>query len=205
MTKIQLLDAANMWGKGTFEVEKEFKDKYGEEYQVAVIGPGGENMVLYACVNHDYGRQAGRGGVGAVMGSKKVKAIVFHGTKSVPVADLDAYRKAGMALYKACKEAEGLTEWSRYGTTVVTSWCDEVGALPTRNFQAGSFEGGKGIYGQTMREEIVITDKGCFGCPSPCGKYSHMQALQDLCRRTRIRNDRFIRFQPGNWRYPGCG
>lgn len=173
--KIQLLDASTLWGKTAFEVEKELKHKYGEEYQVAVIGPGGENQVPYACINHDYGRQAGRGGVGAVMGSKKVKAIVLHGTKSVPVADLAEYRKAGLALYKACKEAEGFAEWSRYGTTIVTSWCDEVGALPTRNFSAGSFEQGPNIYGQTMRKEIVITDKGCFGCPSPCGKYSNMK------------------------------
>jgi aldehyde:ferredoxin oxidoreductase len=173
--KVQLLDASHLWGKGAVDVEVEFKNKYGEEYQVAAIGPGGENLVLYACINHDFGRQAGRGGVGAVMGSKKLKAIVIHGTKSVPVADLDSYRKAGMALYKACKDAEGLEEWSRYGTTVVTSWCDEVGALPTRNFSAGSFEQGPNIYGQTMRKEIVITDKGCFGCPSPCGKYSNMK------------------------------
>ena len=173
--KIQLLDASSLWGRGAVDVEKELKHKYGEEYQVAAIGPGGENLVLYACINHDFGRQAGRGGVGAVMGSKKLKAIVIHGTKSVPVADLDAYRQAGMALYKACKDAEGLEEWSRYGTTVVTSWCDEVGALPTRNFSAGSFEQGPNIYGQTMRKEIVITDKGCFGCPSPCGKYSNMK------------------------------
>ncbi|OGO26239.1 MAG: aldehyde ferredoxin oxidoreductase [Chloroflexi bacterium RBG_16_54_11] len=172
--KIQLLDASSLWGKGAVDVEKELKHKYGEEYQIAAIGPGGENLVLYACINHDFGRQAGRGGVGAVMGSKKLKAIVIHGTKSVPVADLEGYRKSGLALYKACKEAEGLAEWTRYGTTVVTSWCDEVGALPTRNFSAGSFEQGSKIYGQTMRKEIVITDKGCFGCPSPCGKYSHM-------------------------------
>jgi aldehyde:ferredoxin oxidoreductase len=173
--KIQLLDAATLWGKGAIDVEVELKHKYGEEFQIAVIGPGGENQVLYACINHDFGRQAGRGGVGAVMGSKKLKAIVLHGTKSVPVADMDGYRKAGMALYKACKDAEGLAEWSRYGTTVVTSWCDEVGALPTRNFSAGSFEQGSNIYGQTMRKEIVVTDKGCFGCPSPCGKYSNMK------------------------------
>jgi aldehyde:ferredoxin oxidoreductase len=173
--KIQLLDAASLWGKGAIDVEVELKHKYGEEFQIAVIGPGGENQVLYACINHDFGRQAGRGGVGAVMGSKKLKAIVLHGTKSVPVADMDGYRKAGMALYKACKDAEGLAEWSRYGTTVVTSWCDEVGALPTRNFSAGSFEQGSNIYGQTMRKEIVVTDKGCFGCPSPCGKYSNMK------------------------------
>jgi aldehyde:ferredoxin oxidoreductase len=170
--KIELRDAADLWGKGTFAVEKQFKEKLGEEYQIAVIGVGGENLVPYACINHDYGRQAGRGGVGAVMGSKKLKAIVLHGTKSIPVADKDAYRKAGMAIYKACKDADGLKEWTRYGTTIVTSWCDEVGALPTRNFSAGSFENGKAIYGQTMREKIVITDKGCFGCPCPCGKYS---------------------------------
>jgi aldehyde:ferredoxin oxidoreductase len=173
--KILLLDASSLWGKGAIDVEEELKNKYGEEFQVAVIGPGGENQVLYACINHDFGRQAGRGGVGAVMGSKNVKAIVIHGTKSVPVADPEGYRKAGLALYKACKDAEGLAEWSRYGTTIVTSWCDEVGALPTRNFSAGSFEQGQGIYGQTMRKEIVITDKGCFGCPSPCGKYSNMK------------------------------
>jgi len=173
--KILLLDASSLWGKGAIDVEVELKHKYGEEYQVAVIGPGGENQVLYACINHDFGRQAGRGGVGAVMGSKKLKAIVLHGTKSVPVADLEGYRKAGMALYKACKDAEGLAEWSRYGTTIVTSWCNEVGALPTRNFSAGSFEQIDKINAQAMRKEIVITDKGCFGCPSPCGKYSNMK------------------------------
>src|SRR5512139_2836225 len=173
--KIQLQDAASLWGRGAIDVEVELKKKYGEEYQVAAIGPGGENQVLYACINHDFGRQAGRGGVGSVMGSKKVKAIVLHGTKSVTVADPENYRKAGMALYKACKDAEGLAEWSRYGTTVVTSWCNEVGALPTRNFSAGSFEGIEHINGQAMRKEIVITDKGCFGCPCPCGKYSKMQ------------------------------
>lgn len=173
--KIELRDASAMWGKGTIALEKELKDKFGEEFQIALIGPGGENGVAYASINHDFGRQAGRGGVGTVMGAKKVKAIVLRGTKSIQVADPEGYRKAGMALFKACKDATGLKEWQTYGTTIVTSWCDEVGALPTRNFSAGSFEGGKNIYGQTMRKEIVITDKGCFGCPSPCGKYSHMK------------------------------
>jgi aldehyde:ferredoxin oxidoreductase len=170
--KIELRDASDLWGKSTFIVEKQFKEKLGEEYQIAAIGIGGENLVSYACINHDYGRQAGRGGVGAVMGSKKVKAIVVHGTKSIPVADVEAYRKAGKAIFKACKEAEGHKDWTRYGTTIVVSWCDEVGALPTRNFSAGSFEDGKNLYGPVMREKIVITDKGCFGCPCPCGKYS---------------------------------
>jgi aldehyde:ferredoxin oxidoreductase len=173
--KAELRDASGLWGKGAIDTEVELKKRYGEPFQVAAIGPGGENQVLYACINHDYGRQAGRGGVGAVMGSKKLKAIVLHGTGSVSVADPDAYRQAGMALYKACKSADNLKDWTRYGTTIVVSWCDEVGALPTRNFSAGSFEGGKSLYGPVMREQIVITDKGCFGCPCPCGKYSNMK------------------------------
>lgn len=172
---IELRDASDYWGKKTFEVEKAMKEKFGEEFQIAVIGPAAESGVLFAHVNHDYGRQAGRGGVGTVLGNKKLKAIVIRGTRSIPVADMAKYRDAGMALFKACKDAEGLKPWQTYGTTIVTSWCDEVGALPTRNFSAGSFEGGKSIYGTTMREQIVITDKGCFGCPSPCGKYSHMK------------------------------
>jgi hypothetical protein len=91
---------------------------------------------------------------------KKVKAIVVHGTKSISVADLASYRKVGMALFEACKEAEGLKPWQDYGTMIVVSWCDEVGALPSRNFSAGSFEGGKTLYGPVMRDQIVITGKG---------------------------------------------
>jgi aldehyde:ferredoxin oxidoreductase len=176
--RIQLLDATEYWGHGTISVEKSIKDKYGEDYQVAVIGPGGENLVPFASINHDYGRQAGRGGVGAVMGSKKLKAIVVHGTKAIPVADPEGYRKAGLDLFKACKQAEGLVPWQQYGTTIVTSWCNEVGALPTRNFTSGYFTEGKELYGPVMREKIVVTDKGCFGCPSPCGKYSRTKKYQ---------------------------
>ena len=173
--RVELRDASRYWGKGTISTEKTLKEELGEEFQIAVIGPGGENGVAYACINHDYGRQAGRGGVGTVLGAKKVKAIAVHGTGSIPVYDMPAYRAAGKVLFKACKDAEGLKPWQTYGTTIVVSWCDEVGALPTRNFSAGSFEGGPSLYGPVIREEIVITDKGCFACPSPCGKYSRMK------------------------------
>ena len=71
---------------------------------------------------------------------KKVKAIVVHGTKQIPVANVAAYREAGMTLFKACKDAEGLKPWQDYGTTIVVSWCDEVGALPTRNHRESRFE-----------------------------------------------------------------
>jgi aldehyde:ferredoxin oxidoreductase len=171
--KVELRDAADLWGKGSMTVEEILKKRLGEDFQIATIGPGGENLVKYACITTDYGRQAGRGGVGAVMGSKKVKAIAVHGTQTIPVANPDHFWELSHAMYRACKESEGLSAWQRYGTTIVTSWCDEVGALPTRNFSQGSFEEGPNLYGQVMREKIVITDKGCACCPSPCGKYSN--------------------------------
>jgi aldehyde:ferredoxin oxidoreductase len=171
--KVELRDAADLWGKGSITTEELLKKRLGEDFQVATIGPGGENLVKYACITTDYGRQAGRGGVGAVMGAKKLKAVAVHGTRTIPVANPERFWELAHEMYRACKSSEGLEAWQRYGTTIVTSWCDEVGALPTRNFQQGSFEQGPNLYGQVMREKIVITDKGCFGCPSPCGKYSY--------------------------------
>lgn len=171
--KAELRDASAYWGMGSFALEKRLKEELGEEFQIATIGPAGENGVKYACINHDYGRQAGRGGVGTVMGEKKIKAIAVRGSKGIPIADVPGFVKVAKAAYRACKEAELLEEWTRYGTMMITSWCDENGALPTRNFQSGSFEHGPDIYAPVFREKIVVTDKGCFGCPCPCGKYAY--------------------------------
>lgn len=171
--KVELRDASGLWGKGSITVEKQLKEELGEDFQIATIGPAGENLVRYACITHDFGRQAGRGGVGTMMGVKKIKAVAVRGTQAIPVADKEAFWAQSKLMFKACKEAEALEAWQRYGTTIVTSWCDEVGALPTRNFQQGTFEEGRSLYGDVMRDKIVITDKGCFCCPSPCGKYSH--------------------------------
>ena len=170
---VELRDAEAYWGMGSFALEKRLKDELGEQFQIATIGPAGENLVKYACINHDFGRQAGRGGVGAVMGAKKVKAIAVRGSGGIPIADVKEFTRVAKEAYRACKEADGFEAWVRYGTMMVTSWCDENGALPTRNFQAGSFEMGPNIYAPVFRDKIVVTDKGCFGCPTPCGKYSH--------------------------------
>jgi len=171
--RVELRDAREYWGMGSFALERILKQRLGEDFQIATIGPAGEVGVKYACINHDYGRQAGRGGVGTVMGAKRVKAITVHGTNGIPIADTDSFIGIGKTAFKACKEAEALDAWIRYGTMTVTSWCDRNGALPTRNFQAGSFEHGPSIYAPVFRDTIVVTDKGCFGCPSPCGKYAH--------------------------------
>ncbi len=171
--KVELRGADEYWGQGCIAVEKALKDKLGEDFQIAGIGPAGENLVKYACISHDYGRQAGRGGVGAVMGAKKLKAIAVHGTGSIPLADVEDFRARAKEIYQACAESEALEIWQRYGTAGVVSWSNEIAAFPTRNFQGGYLEGHENLSGEVMREKIVITDKGCFACPSPCGKYSH--------------------------------
>jgi len=171
--RVELRDATPYWGLGAITTETRLKEDLGEEFQIATIGPGGENLVSYACIHHDFGRQAGRGGVGTVMGSKKLKAVAVRGTKGIPVADTKAFYQSARQMIKACKDSEAMQVWQRYGTTMVVSWCNEIGALPTRNFRSGSFEEAPNLFGEAMRQKIVITDKGCFGCPSPCGKYSY--------------------------------
>jgi len=171
--RVELRPADAYWGQGSLTLEKRLKDELGEDFQIATIGPAGEKLVKYACISHDFGRQAGRGGVGTVMGAKKLKAIAVRGSGGIPIADTAEFVRLAREAYRACKEAEGLEAWTRYGTMMVTSWCNENAALPTRNFQSGTFEQGASIYASVHRKTIVVTDKACFGCPSPCGKYSH--------------------------------
>ena len=170
--RITVRSADYLWGKGTFETEKMLKDELGEDFQIAVIGPAGENLVKIACIQHDFGRQAGRIGVGAVMGSKKLKAFAIRGTRSVPLADPDGLLELGKKAYASCFSKPGFEEWTPMGTAGVTNWVNEVGAFPTHNFHTTYYPGYKGINGETLKERILKTDKGCFACPTPCGKYS---------------------------------
>jgi aldehyde:ferredoxin oxidoreductase len=170
--KVEIRDAAGYWGKGAFEVERMIKDDLGEDFKVATIGPAGENLVTYSVVSHDFGRQAGRTGVGAVLGYKKVKAIAVRGSRGFEVADPEQALQKGKEMYEACFAKPGFEEWTPYGTAGVTDWINEIGAFPTKNFQTGYFEKHKQINGPTLRDKILILDKACTGCPIPCGKYS---------------------------------
>jgi aldehyde:ferredoxin oxidoreductase len=172
---IELRDASKYWGKGTIAAEKELKKELGDDFQIATIGPAGENQVRVACINHDWGREAGRTGLGAVMGSKNIKAIAIRGTNSVDVADYKTYQSTAHKMFTFIKKAPNLKNWNTYGTTIIVRWCNEVGAFPTRNFSTGTFEGFENITGEVFRKELVINDKACFACPTPCGKYSHVK------------------------------
>jgi len=172
---VEIRPAAEYWGQGSMTAEKNLKDFLGDDYQIMTIGPAGEVRVRYACISHDFGRQAGRTGVGAVMGSKNLKAIAVKGTGSIAVANLkEAYAK-GKEAYRKVRAKPGFEGWTPEGTAGITNWTNEVGVFPTRNFQTSYAEHHKNINGKAILERLKITDKGCFGCPTPCGKYGHTQ------------------------------
>jgi len=173
--KVEIRDASHLWGKGTIETEKQLKDELGDDFQIAVIGPAGENLVKVAIIRHDFGRESGRTGVGAVMGSKKIKAIAVRGTKSIPVADFDEYLRIGKEMFKSLMSSPIFPEFQRYGTTMVVDWVNEIGAFPTRNFATGYHENYKELNGTAMKERVWIHDKACGFCPIACGNYSRVE------------------------------
>ncbi len=171
--EIKIISAGSLQGKGAIDAEKELKEQLGEDFQVITIGPAGENRVAYACISHDFGRQAGRTGVAAVLGSKNIKAVAVRGTKAIPLYDPQAALKKGEEMYRVCFGKPGFKTWTPYGTASITGWANEVGAFPTRNFQTSYADFHHKINGQAIIDRLLVTDKGCFGCPTPCGKYGH--------------------------------
>jgi aldehyde:ferredoxin oxidoreductase len=169
---VELRPAGSYWGKGSLELEKIMKEDLGEDFQIATIGPAGENGVVFACITHDFGRQAGRCGVGAVMGSKKLKAIAVRGTGSLPAHDLPALTKLSYDIIQRTKLHPNMEPWQKYGTALFVSWANEHGCFPSRNFQTTYHEGWEGISGEKLAQEILVTHKACFGCWMNCGKYS---------------------------------
>jgi len=170
---VEIRPAGQYWGRGSTEVEAAMKEELGDDFQILTIGEAGENRVNFACISHDFGRQAGRIGIGAVLGSKNIKAIAARGSKSIPVFDPKGLLKKGKETYAACRTKPGFKGWTPEGTAGITNWCNDVGALPTRNFQTSNCDYADKINGKAIVKELKITDKGCFACPIPCGKYGH--------------------------------
>jgi aldehyde:ferredoxin oxidoreductase len=168
---VEIRPAGDLWGQGSHAAETALLERYGREARVLSIGPAGENLLTMACINSDYYRQAGRGGIGAVMGSKNIKAVVVTGSGSVKAADMD---KLTETVYRFMRE-DLLTDtnlWAHTdGTAMIVDLAQATGILPTRNFQSGSFED----Y-QNLNAEAVTAartgKKGCFGCALGCGNYT---------------------------------
>ena len=173
--RVELRPAGDLWGLGSLTCEDRLKKELGEEFEIITIGPAGENLVRFACVSHDFGRQAGRTGVGAVLGSKQVKAIAVRGDRPLPIHDLPGLMAASKQAYAHLRAKPGFTGWTPEGTAGITDWCNQVGAFPTKNFATSFAEHHQAINGRAVLERIRLHDKGCFCCPTPCGKYGLAQ------------------------------
>jgi len=180
--RVQLLDASDIWGKTVWETEPAIKTKHQDPLiRVSSIGRSGENGVLYSAIVNDLHRAAGRSGVGAVMGSKNLKAIAVRGTQGVstvknPKAFMAATKEAKKVLAGNAVTGQGLPA---YGTQVLMNVINEVGALPTRNHRDVQFEGAKDISAEAMAtpratdgKAHLVTNQACFGCTIACGRIS---------------------------------
>jgi aldehyde:ferredoxin oxidoreductase len=163
----ELRPADHLWGKTTLDTRQAILQELKDEHiRVAMIGPGGEERVRYACIMHDLKHSAGRTGAGAVMGSKNLKAIAARGTGKIELADSEGVKN--LAAWMRDHWGESVKHLADYGTSGGVNGLNAAGVLPTRNFQEDQFEGAAKISGQAMVETILLRGEGCFACPVHC-------------------------------------
>lgn len=175
---VELRDASDLWGKGIHDTVKHFREKYGEkDLTVIAIGPGGENMVKYACWVNEDDRASGRGGTGCVGGSKMLKAVVVKAKKSFPKpANKEAWKPAHERALSLIMDEKNITSprkggLSVYGTNVLMNITSNMGALPTLNGRVTSFgERAEALSGEYVKENILVNDPTCHACPVACKK-----------------------------------
>ncbi len=171
---VTVKDAAHLWGKMTLEAELAIARELGvkqrreDDPSVVCIGPAGEKLVKIAAVIHTAHRAAGRTGLGAVMGSKRLKAIAVRGTKKVPMANPEKLREMAKAVTSECVTNPNIKNFSNYGQAGYVPPLQEMGMLPTRNFQQGTFDHYEAISGQTMAATILKRKSTCSQCPVAC-------------------------------------
>jgi len=170
--QVQIREADHLWGKDPFKTQEILRQEIGdEEIHIATIGTAGEERAPYAMVLCDI-RAAGRGGLGAVVGSKNLKAIAVRGTGSVTVPNMLGVYNTAMRLNELVSTNPAVKGLSDYGTPRNVAAMNEAGILPTRNWQTEMFKGMQNITGEAMREKVVKGHRACFACSINCTKYS---------------------------------
>lgn len=164
---VKFVDANRLWGADVFKTQEVVKDEEGKDVEVACIGPSGERLVRFACIMSN-NRSFGRGGAGAVMGSKRLKAIAISGSSKVEVAEPDELRELLRASVDKLKETT--QNHSLYGTIQYIDVLYALGALPIMHYQKTTHEAVENIFARKMRDEFWVKDIRCFACPVACGK-----------------------------------
>ena len=190
--KVELRSAEQYWGTTVWHTEESLKEAHGDpQMKVASIGVAGEAGVKYACIVNDLHRAAGRSGVGAVMGSKNLKAIAVRGTSGVKVDDAKKFLQTAAETQALLEKSEDRKDLTDYGTNAMIDMMNELGGLPTNNFQQVQFAGTENLNPAAMERENanghtnLITNKACFGCTIGCGRiapvsYTHL-TLPTIC------------------------
>ena len=164
----EFLDAKHLWGLSSFETEKKLRELYGPIAGILCIGQGGENLVKFANIVCQQGRAGGRPGMGAVMGSKNLKAVVIVGSGELSAAYPKDLKELGVEAYREILTKPNYAFWKRQGTMMTIEWSQENSVLPTYNYREGVFEKAEAIGGFTM-EKLKTSQRGCPNCNMTCG------------------------------------
>lgn len=177
--KVEIRDARHLWGLKTLDCQRSIREELGDPLiRVAQIGPAGEKLVRFACVINDIDAAAGRTGMGALMGSKKLKAIAVRGSNRLQLADPEMVKSLAKWLRDNVHSlARRLHE---LGTAGVVLILNREGGLPTRNFQQGTFENAEKISGEAMRNTILIGQRSCFACPIRCKREVKVEGIYNV-------------------------
>lgn len=163
----EIREATHLWGRTTKEAQEEIRRELGDDrIRIALIGPAGEKRCRVSCILNDLKHANGRTGLGAVMGSKNLKAIAVRGKKRLEVADQEAVQRLTKGLKGTYEEP--YFSLGNLGTSRITTMLSEQGILPTLNFREGSFEGAEAISGETMSKTILVRRGTCYGCFIRC-------------------------------------
>ncbi|MDK2372091.1 MAG: aldehyde ferredoxin oxidoreductase family protein [Candidatus Korarchaeota archaeon] len=184
--RVEIKSAKDLWGLDTYKAQDELESQYGKNAGILVIGPAGENLVKISVVTSEKGRAGGRPGMGAVMGSKNLKALVVKGSREIPLDNPKEVLRLGAEAYKDVKSKDNYDFWVRQGTMFTVEWANENSALPTYNFSEGVFDGFDKIGGNAMEKIYKVAQKGCPNCNMPCGNITEIKEGPYQGRRTEV-------------------
>ena len=174
-TDVKYHSASEIWGKDTYETENILKEKYfPKKVGVVTIGPAGENRVKFALLSNDFWHCAGRTGIGAVMGSKKLKAVVFHGNGRKKVANPDLLNTHWKEMIQKGKSDPGVAAYRKFGTPMMVSLMNSVGGFPTRYWREGYFKKWKKISAESLLSRCNVKSRSCPKCFIACSKLSEV-------------------------------
>jgi len=166
-----LQPAAHLWGLDTYATQEAVREEMGEaRARVVCIGPAGENQVRFAAIMNDHGRAAGRTGMGAVMGSKNLKAIAVRGTGSVPLADPEGFRQMARETWDLVKEDISSQLMQAGGSLSYMDWALMSGDIVFKYYGQGAFEGAESLVGVVLADDLLIRPRACYRCPIGCGR-----------------------------------